>query len=164
VRDRVDDGVVRVVVHVAAVVLGALAGAVGSFLQPATIDVGPVPLPLGLLAGLALSLAVFVGAGLVTGSRVGALLAVLGWFVTVLVLALPRAEGDAVLEARPPAYVWLYGGMLMCALVVAIPYRSVAPRVRGWLESRWGGRLLPREGAASISDDSRSSADDDDRR
>lgn len=109
---------------------GALVGLAGSFLQAARGSVGAVPLPWGIVVALSASLAVFLGAGLLTRHRLGALAAGLGWLVAVGLLTVPRPEGDVVLAARDrAAYVWLYGGVALAALALAPAYDALARRL-----------------------------------
>lgn len=117
---------VRALLLLAAAVAGAAAGLLGSFVHPLNVLV----LPVGLLLGYALSAAVFVTAGLLLG-RAGAVAAGAGWVVTVLLLASPRPEGDLVVPGSTTGYLWLFGGTLLAAGCMALPY----PR-------------LPRPGAA----------------
>lgn len=113
-------------VHAAAVLAGFLVGAVGSFLQAARASVGSVQLPYGVVAALGLCLLVFVGAGVAARGRSGALAGLLGWLVVVVLLALPRREGDLVLASATYTYVWLYGGVLLGGLSLFLPYRVLA--------------------------------------
>jgi len=106
----------------ASVVLGAVVGAAGSFLQSATV----LGLPIGLVVALLLSAAAVVGSGLATGGRLGAALALAAWLGTVILLSLPRPEGDLVLAAHWPSYAWLYGGTLGLGACLAPDYRRLA--------------------------------------
>ena len=107
----------RALLLLAAAVAGAAAGLLGSFVHPLTV----VLLPVGLLLAFALSAAVFVTAGLLLGPR-GAVAAGAGWVVTVLLLASPRPEGDLVVPGSVGGYVWLFGGTLLAAGCLALPY------------------------------------------
>ena len=107
----------RALLLLAAAVAGAAAGLLGSFVHALTV----VLLPVGLLLAFALSAAVFVTAGLLLG-RGGAVAAGAGWVVTVLLLASPRPEGDLVVPGSAGGYVWLFGGTLLAAGCLALPY------------------------------------------
>lgn len=126
-------------VHATAGVAGVLSGGIGSFLQAAHATLGPVPLHYGVVSALGLILLVFVGAGIAAHGRSGALTAVLGWLVIVVLMALPRREGDLVLASRTYTYVWLYGGTLLGAMSLLLPYRKLAqlrpPAARSGTES-----------------------------
>lgn len=103
-------------------VAGLVSGVLGSFHQAWTARVGGVGLPVGAAVCLVVALAVVVAAGRVTGSRVGALSAFVGWMVAVLVLTLPRPEGDLVVPGTPGGYLWLFGGTVLGAGALAWPY------------------------------------------
>jgi len=108
----------RALLLLAAVVAGVAAGLLGSFVHPLTF----VLVPVGLLLAFALSAAVFVTAGLLLG-RGGVVAAGGGWVVTVLLLASPRPEGDLVVPGSTAGYLWLFGGTLVAAGCMALPYR-----------------------------------------
>ncbi|MEO7979840.1 MAG: DUF6113 family protein [Sporichthyaceae bacterium] len=99
---------VRVLLLVPAALAGAAAGLLGSFGHA----LEPVALPLGLLVGWGLSVAVFVTCGLVAG-RPGAAAAVGGWLVVVLLLSTQRPEGDLVVAGSAVGYLWLLGGFVL---------------------------------------------------
>jgi hypothetical protein len=99
---------VRALLLVPAVLAGAVAGLLGSFVHA----LEPAGLPLGLLVAGALSAAVFVTCGLALG-RSGAVAAGGGWLLVVLLLASQRPEGDLVVPGSTEGYVWLLGGMLV---------------------------------------------------
>ena len=83
--------------------------------------------PVGLLAGLALTLAVCAIAGLATGSRGPAACAALGWVSMVFLLSTRRPEGDLVVPGTLLGYVWLLGGTLVAGAAVSWPYASTGP-------------------------------------
>ncbi|MGZ4611353.1 MAG: DUF6113 family protein [Actinomycetes bacterium] len=109
---------VRLTVHGVALVVGAAAGVLGSFVHAYTFH----GLPVGLLVALALSLAVFATGGLAAGARSGALAAAAGWLVAVAYLSLQRPEGDLVVPASTLGYCWLFGGTLVAGAALAFPY------------------------------------------
>lgn len=108
----------RVALGLLGLVLGVMAGVLGSFVHALTW----AGLPVGLLLGLGLSLAVFATAGLAGRSRGGAALAAAGWVVAVLALSSRRPEGDLVVPAGALGNGWLVGGLLLAGLAVAWPY------------------------------------------
>lgn len=103
-------------------VIGLGVGLVGSFSQGATWTLLGIALPVGLIAGLVATLIVIVGAGLLTGSRLGAVLAFLGWLLATTVMSLKRPEGDLVVPATAYGLVWLFGGTVLGGLALAWPY------------------------------------------
>lgn len=110
----------RVLGRVVALVAGVAAGVLGSF----TFGYTRAGLPVGLLVALCLSFAVFVTAGLFLRSRGAAATAVAGWFVSVVVLSMPRPEGDLIVPATPLGYSWLLVGVVVAGLSLLVPYAS----------------------------------------
>ena len=117
----------RVLAGVLAFLGGLGAGLLGSFVH-ATTSYG---VPVGLLAGLGLSLAVFATAGLTTRSRGPAAGAALGWVSIVFLLSTRRPEGDLVVPGTLLGYVWLLGGTLLAGAAVSWPYASTGPSPPG---------------------------------
>lgn len=110
------------VLHGLVLVVGALAGLLGSFVH--ALRLGGVPV--GLVCALALSASAFVTGRLVTGTRSGAAAAALGWLVPLLLLSAPRPEGDLVVSGGLLGYCWLVGGMVAAGVVIAWPYAGTA--------------------------------------
>ena len=107
--------------------LGGLAvGLIGSFVHAITA----YGVPVGLLAGLLLTLAVCATAGLATRSRGPAACAALGWVCMVFLLTTRRPEGDLVVPGTVLGYVWLLGGTLVAGAAVSWPYASTGPSPR----------------------------------
>lgn len=111
---------VRALVLVAALLLGAAAGVLGSFVHPMQV----VGVPVGLLCGLALTAAAVATGGLLAGARTGAVAAAVGWVLPVLVLSTRRPEGDLVVPGTAAGYLWLLGGTLVAGATVAWPYTT----------------------------------------
>jgi N-acetyl-1-D-myo-inositol-2-amino-2-deoxy-alpha-D-glucopyranoside deacetylase len=82
--------------------------------------------PIGLIAGLAVTVALVTGFRLVFGSRVIAAAAAVGAVGAGALLMLPGAGGTAFVIADPLGYVWAAGPLLLCAAAVAWP----RPRAR----------------------------------
>lgn len=113
----------RVLLHGPALVMGAVAGVLGSFAHPLRV----AGLPVGLLCAITLSVAVFVAAGLLLRARSGAATAAAGWLLPVLLLSAPRPEGDLVVAGGVLGYAWLFGGTVVAGLTVAVPYGAGLP-------------------------------------
>lgn len=109
---------VRALLLVPALLAGAVAGLLGSFVHA----LEPAGLPVGLLVAGALSAAVFVTCGLALG-RPGAVGAAAGWLVVVLLLATQRPEGDLVVPGSTEGYLWLLGGMVVAGACTVPRYR-----------------------------------------
>lgn len=110
----------RVLGYVGLTLLGALAGIAGALVQAGWF-------PLGLLLALGGSAGLFWAGALLTGTRVGAAAPAGGWSVTVLVLTLPRPEGDFVFATGAGSYVFLFGGMLLAAVSATMAPSSRPP-------------------------------------
>jgi hypothetical protein len=116
----------RALGYLVALVAGAAAGLLGSF----TFAYTRAQLPVGLLVGLCLCLAVFVAAGLLLRSRGAAAVAVAGWLLMVGLLSMQRPEGDLVVPATALGYSWLLVGTVVAGLSLVVPYAAIstAPR------------------------------------
>ncbi len=107
----------RIVAYVLLFVLGALVCLCGCFVQS-------LWQPGGLLLALAATAAVFYGGLRVTGTKLGAGVPVIGWFLTLLVLMTPRPEGDFVLAADASSYAYLFVGSITGVICATLPTRS----------------------------------------
>lgn len=108
----------RLLLHAAAVAVGAVAGLLGSFVHPLRL----LGLPTGLLCGLALTAVAVAASGLLAGERSGALAAAIGWVAPVLLLSAPRPEGDLVVPGTALGFAWLVGGTVVAGVAVSWPY------------------------------------------
>ncbi|MFC5911416.1 DUF6113 family protein [Streptacidiphilus monticola] len=104
----------RVVSYLLLAVLGVLCGFAGSL-------IAMLWLPVGLLLALAGCGALFYGGGLLTGTRTGAALPAVAWFVSLLYVTEPRPEGDFLLGASIGGYLLLFLGALTGVLCTARP-------------------------------------------
>ncbi|MFF1707582.1 DUF6113 family protein [Streptomyces sp. NPDC058252] len=101
----------RIAAYLGLFLLGAVVGAAGALMQSAWF-------PGGLLLALAGAAGLFLGGGLATDSRGGAVSPAVGWMVAVVLLTASRPEGDFLFGAGLGSYVFLLGGMavaVMCA-------------------------------------------------
>jgi uncharacterized protein DUF6113 len=103
-------------------IAGGLAGLVGSFAQAWA----PGSVPVGLGVGLA-ALGGALAVGVLAGAAAGAGAVTAGWGVAVVGLLWPRREGDVVLAATAAAYAYLFCGVLVCALGIAVGHRRGRP-------------------------------------
>lgn len=111
----------RVLGYLALGVLGALVGVAGALVQAGWF-------PGGLALALAGAGALFHGGSRLTRNRLGALVPAGGWLLTVILLTVPRPEGDFVFGAGVGAYVFLFGGMII-AMICASLARPGVPLV-----------------------------------
>ncbi|MDT9688359.1 DUF6113 family protein [Streptomyces sp. P9(2023)] len=106
----------RIVWYVLLLVLGALVGVAGSFVQNAWF-------PGGLILALLAAAGVFYGGLRATDDRFGLLAAGAGWLVAIVLLSLGRPEGDGVFGGGVAETVFLLGGMaiaVICATMAGL--------------------------------------------
>ncbi|SFB90456.1 DUF6113 family protein [Streptomyces aidingensis] len=103
----------RLAAHLLLAALGALVAAAGALVQAGWF-------PLGVLLALAGAAALFLGGALVMRTKAGAGVPAVGWAVTVMVLNVPRPQGDFLFAAGAASYLFLFGGMMtavLCAML-----------------------------------------------
>ena len=85
-----------------------------------------------------LAAAAYLLAGWLLRNRLAVLAPGAGWLVPVLVLSVPRPEGDLVVAANLAGYVFLLGGSVLIGLGVALPVREPgADAIRSRTMSGW---------------------------
>ncbi|MEU9420581.1 DUF6113 family protein [Streptomyces sp. NPDC051000] len=100
----------RVAALLGLLVAGAVTGAAG------WLVVG-LWLPGGLLLALAAVFGVFLAGRIVTGTGIGVGAAVIGWFLSYVLLSLPRPEGDFLLGSSGIGmYAYLLGGTVIAVI------------------------------------------------
>jgi hypothetical protein len=90
---------------------------VEAFLVP--LRIGSVPFPLCVLMAAAGNVLLTRLAGRQTGSILAAALQPVLWLVTVVVLSLPRAEGDVIVAGTLTGLVFLFAGSVAGAYGIA---------------------------------------------
>jgi N-acetyl-1-D-myo-inositol-2-amino-2-deoxy-alpha-D-glucopyranoside deacetylase len=83
--------------------------------------------PIGLIAGLAVIVALVTGFRLVFHSRVIAAAAAIGAVGAGALLMLPGAGGTALVVEDPLGYIWAAGPILLSAVAVAWPHARRRP-------------------------------------
>lgn len=106
------------------VALGFVIGAGGSFLQARTLGLG-VRWPLGALFAVLVLAAVGFSAGLLVRSRLGLGMVAAGWVISVLVFTAARPEGDVIIAADLPGYLYLFGGVAALGVVSVVPFGAL---------------------------------------
>ncbi|RKE20968.1 DUF6113 family protein [Streptomyces sp. TLI_171] len=107
----------RITAYAVLFLLGAAVSVCGAFVQ----TLWP---PLGVFLALAACAGLFYGGLRATGTKLGAGAALGGWFLVLAVLLAPRPEGDLVLSATLPAYLYLFGGSVIGVVCTTLPTRS----------------------------------------
>ncbi|MFI9327298.1 DUF6113 family protein [Kitasatospora sp. NPDC052868] len=107
----------RIVAYVLFFLLGAAVSVCGAFVQA----LWP---PVGVLLALAATGATFYAGLRVTGTRLGAGLPAAGWFLALLLVMVPRPEGDNVLWTNATSYAWLFAGSILGVICATLPTRT----------------------------------------
>lgn len=118
----------RLLALVVLAAIGSVTGILGSFVHDVSYDLLGIGVPVGLLLALALAAVGYALAGWVLQNRLAVLAPGAGWLVPVLVMSVPRPEGDLVVAANPTGYAFLLGGSVLIGLSVAMPYGGRAER------------------------------------
>jgi len=116
----------RVLACAIALLVGATVGALGTVNHQVTTD--PFGIPVGLLVGLVVVAALLVGARLVFDNRVVTGFSATGLLGVIGVLSLESAGGSVLVPASNLAYAWIYGSVLIAALVLAWPKLTLPAR------------------------------------
>ncbi|WP_243761578.1 DUF6113 family protein [Streptomyces sp. YIM 98790] len=120
----------RLAAHLLLAVLGALVATAGTLVQAGWF-------PFGLLLALGGAAALFLGGALVMRTKAGAAVPAGSWAVTVMVLNVPRPQGDFLFAAGAASYLFLFGGMMtavLCAMLAPTDrpmFSSPVPSGRG---------------------------------
>ncbi|MER6298374.1 DUF6113 family protein [Kitasatospora sp. NPDC001539] len=108
---------VRIAVYVLFFLLGIAVSVCGSFVQA----LWP---PVGVLLALAASVATFYAGLRITGTRLGAAMPAAGWFLAMLLMMVPRPEGDNVLWSNATSLAWLFAGSVLGVICATLPTRG----------------------------------------
>lgn len=112
-----DPLVLRVAAGVLITVASVALAVVEAFLVP--LRAGSVPLPLSVPLAVAGNILLARLAARRTGGILAVALQPAAWLVTVVVLSLPRAEGDVIVEGTLTGLVFLFAGAVGGAYAVA---------------------------------------------
>jgi hypothetical protein len=121
---RGDDIVLTVAAVAVLLLAAAFLGAAGAFLQLAAY-------PWGLLVALLAAAALSVGLAMLGYGRPLRLAVAGGWLLGAVSPALWRRGGDLVLPDDGHVRLYLYGGVAMLLLLVAVPARKGGPTTDG---------------------------------
>ena len=116
--------ITRVLTLVLSFATGAGVGFVLTFThRQYIVEVGDLPVPLGLIGGLAIVAALLAGMRLAFGDRLAALVAAAGVVLASVVLILPTRGGSALVLEDPISYAWAIGPTVIAAVIVGWPAR-----------------------------------------
>ena len=100
------------------------------------VELGGVPVPLGLIGGLAIVAALFAGARLAFAERVSPIAAAAGVILGSAILVLPGNSGSLFVPDDPVGYVWAVGPTALALVII------------GWPQPK--GRVASGESASSV--------------
>lgn len=123
-------GVLLLATGLALVVLGAVLGTIGGFLNAAAPRVFGVGVPVGPIVAVVGNLGAGVLGSRGTGSRLGGALPGIGWFIVVALLGSLRSEGDLVVTGDGRGVTFIVVGAL-AAGVALLPGAGGGVRRRG---------------------------------
>lgn len=106
---------------VLALILGALFGLLGTLAHLATVTIGSVDIPYGLILALLATSALLVGLRLVLHDRLMVLLCAIGMLGAIFLLSLRSTGGSVLIPQSPPGLIWTIVPTLVAALVIAWP-------------------------------------------
>jgi LmbE family N-acetylglucosaminyl deacetylase len=108
--------------------VGVLFGVLGTVAHQATISIGSVAIPIGLVLALAGTTALLVGLRMVLHDRAAVFLTALGLLGTVFVLSLRSTGGSVLVPAGLVGTLWTVVPALVAALALAWPKLPVKHR------------------------------------
>lgn len=111
----------RIATSLVALALGAGVGIISTFVHRQYVLDLWVPIPLGAIAGLAITGALLIGLRLVFSSRIMAVAGAAGALVAVLILSLPGSSEPVVVVNDLLGIGWVSGILVIAALVALVP-------------------------------------------
>ncbi|TFD26904.1 PIG-L deacetylase family protein [Cryobacterium cryoconiti] len=117
----------RVLAVVFALGTGVAFGLLGTIAHQATVRLGPVTVPIGLILALAGATALLAGLRLVLGDRTIVFFCALGLLGTIFILSLRSAGGSVLVPQGLPGMVWTLGPTLVATIVLAWPRIPARP-------------------------------------
>ncbi|MET0725881.1 MAG: hypothetical protein ABWY36_05985 [Leifsonia sp.] len=116
----------RIMTAVLALVIGIIYGAVGTVAHTATIDIGGVVVPWGIVLALAGVVTLLVGLRLIIRDRLVVAACAIGLVGTVALFTLRSFGGSVLIPQSTVSVIWTIAPALVAALVLAWP--SLPPR------------------------------------
>ena len=104
-----------------ALVLGVVVGGILTVTHQATVVVGSVTIPWGIISAIAITIALLVGLRIVFETRIVPGLAAAGLLLAVAFLSLPTPGGSIVVPGNLAGYTWTFAPVLIALVVLAWP-------------------------------------------
>ena len=111
----------RVSALVVATLLGAFAGATLTAAHQASVAVGPLVIPWGIITAVIVTAAILAGLRIVFETRIVAGCAAIGLLGASALLAIQTSGGSVLVPANPAGYTWTYAPVIIAAVVLAWP-------------------------------------------
>jgi N-acetyl-1-D-myo-inositol-2-amino-2-deoxy-alpha-D-glucopyranoside deacetylase len=111
----------KIALSVLTLIAGFGIGALLTVFHQASVEIGGVPVSVGLIVSLVLMLLLLVGLRLVTETRVVAGCAAIGILVADAITSLPTSGGSVLVPNNFAGYAWTYGPVLIALLVLGWP-------------------------------------------
>lgn len=121
--------VARITAIVLAAMIGFFVGAILTAAHQATVEVGPLVVPWGIVAAVLITAALLVGLRIVFPTRWVAAAAAAGILGASALLSLGSGGGSILVPDNLTGYVWTFAPVLIAALVLGWP-RAVRPARR----------------------------------
>lgn len=122
----------RVATCVLALLVGALTGAILTVSHQASILLGSVVVPWGIIAAIIVTTALLAGLRIVFETRIVAGCAALGLLGVAAFLALQSAGGSILVPSNVVGYVWTFAPVIIAGVVLAWP--RINPASRGTIK------------------------------
>ncbi len=129
-RGRSWDTVLFAVTALALLLLGAVLGVIGGFLNRSVAQVAGVGVPVGPVLAVLGNLAAGGLGGSGTGSRLGAALPGVGWLAVVVLFGTLRPEGDLVVTGDGYGLAFILSGALAAGVAATVRPTSWPNRYR----------------------------------
>lgn len=116
---------------VVALLLGAVIGVILTVTHQATVTVGEVTIPWGIISAIAITIALLLGLRIVFETRIVPGLAAAGLLLAVALLSLQTSGGSILVPANLAGYTWTFAPTLIALVVLAWPRvrRAAAGRI-----------------------------------
>lgn len=111
----------RIAACVVAAVIGAFAGATLTVAHQASVVVGDLTVPWGIIAAVIITATLLAGLRLVFGTRIVAACGALGLLAVSAFLAIQSVGGSVLVPANPAGYTWTFAPVIIALVVLAWP-------------------------------------------